>query len=166
MILELIGKRQLRLTGPRHEITKLHQRGIGSSIEGYSLTVSPVEAIWLIREGLIKEFFIDGVKVGADEFEDKLIQADKDLIVKYIVFRYLFSIGFKLADMLDEGTFLFKHKSMEKMLIISLVYEEDQIKVGKLLNIFEKYSKFHVPILIAVVDRLGDIIFYEITSLE
>ncbi len=166
MILELIGRHQLKLTGPRHEIVKLYRRGIGSSIEGYSLTVSPIEAIWLIKEGLIEEFFIDGVKVGANEFEDKLIQIDKDLIVKYVVFRHLFSIGFKLADTLDKGTFLFKHKSMEKMLIISIVYEEDQIKVGKLLSIFEKYSKFHVPILIAVVDRLGDIIFYEITSLE
>ena len=166
MILELTKDHQLKLTGHRREISRLHQRGIGASVEGYSLIVSPIEAIWLIREEIAKEFFIDGIKVEANEFEDKLIQADKDILVKYIVFKHLFSIGFKLADTLDENAFLFKHKSMEKMLIVSVLYEEDQIEVGKLLKTLEKYSKFHVPILVAIVDRLGDIIFYEATSLE
>jgi tRNA-intron endonuclease len=147
------------------ELMELRDRGFGD-LKASKLHFAPYESFYLLEKQKIKVF---------DERTEKELEL-RDLVrkfsvgkpaiwIKYLVYRDLRDRGYIVRESTKEFDFDIYGKGPLRRLI-SIIYEGGEAslrKLGRLLDYSEKEKK---ELILAVVDRRTDIVYYTLNSLK
>jgi len=145
----------------------LYNEGYGS-LECETLRLHPLEVAYLRYKDRI-EIFKNSKKVELSEFFEMLHNIDKLFWVKFVVYYDLKSRGRNVRPGFTENTLLLTPSKSPKEpsnIIVFVVEESNLITLRKLIDWVEMASKNNKESIIAVVDRHGDVTYYEIGRFE
>jgi tRNA-intron endonuclease len=147
------------------ELMELRDRGFGD-LENDRLTFTPYESFYLVEKQKIQVF---GKKNGNELYLRDLVQklsvGKPEIWIKYLVYRDLRDRGYIVRESNKTFDFDIYGKGPLRRLI-SIVYEGGEAslrKLGKLLQYSESEKK---ELILAVVDRRTDIVYYTLSSLR
>lgn len=149
----------------KSDLMELRDRGFGDLRSG-KLLLSPYESFYLIEKQKIRVF----AKKAERELElrdlvRKFSVGKPEIWIKYLVYRDLRDRGYIVRESTKAFDFDIYGKGPLRRLI-SIVYEGGEAslrKLGKLLRYSDKEKK---ELLLAVVDRRTDIVYYTLSSLK
>jgi tRNA-intron endonuclease len=150
-------------------VDALHQQSyFGEYLEGNPLVLSPEEALVLLERKRLQVFDTDGKELDfaalSKHFSGKIL----DLWIKYLVYRDLRTRGYIVRKGIGDGIEyrVFKRGAKkgedEAKYLISIVIEGKPVE----LRALDKITKYSVSsrkkLVLAVVDRLGEITYYSL----
>lgn len=147
------------------ELMELRERGFGD-LKATKLHFAPYESFYLLEKQKIKVF--DKKSERELELRDlvrKFSVGKPEIWIKYLVYRDLRDRGYIVRESRQGFDFDIYGKGPLRRLI-SIIYEGGEAslrKLGKLLKYSEKEKK---EVILAVVDRRTDIVYYTLTSLN
>ena len=147
------------------ELMELRDRGFGDLRAG-KLHFAPYESFYLLEKQKIKVF--DKRSERELELRDlvrKFSVGKPEIWIKYLVYRDLRDRGYIVRESNRAFDFDIYGKGPLRRLI-SIIYEGGEAslrKLGKLLDYSEKEKK---ELILAVVDRRTDIVYYTLSSLK
>ena len=149
----------------------LNSRGYGTKSDT-KLVLAPYEVLFLVEKGIIEV-----KKKKSDEkltFQNLLQyfrKKDKDIWVKFLIYRDLrnrgyivregFGLGvdFRLYDRGDYG------KEPAKNIVFGIL-EGKPITIGELSKVLRKTQNLKKKLILAVVDRRGEVVYYSLSKLS
>ena len=147
------------------ELMELRERGFGD-LRADKLLFTPYESFYLIEKQKIRVF--DKRNESELELRDlvrKFSVGKPEIWIKYLVYRDLRDRGYIVRESTKVFDFDIYGKGPLRRLI-SIVYEGGEAslrKLGKLLKYSDKEKK---ELILAVVDRRTDIVYYTLSSLK
>jgi tRNA-intron endonuclease len=147
------------------ELMELRERGFGD-LRADKLLFTPYESFYLIEKQKIRVF--DKRNESELELRDlvrKFSVGKPEIWIKYLVYRDLRDRGYIVRESTKVFDFDIYGKGPLRRLI-SIVYEGGEAslrKLGRLLKYSEKEKK---ELILAVVDRRTDIVYYTLSSLK
>jgi len=147
------------------DLMELRDRGFGD-LKAHNLHFAPYEAFYLLEKQKIKVF--DRKSERELELRDlvRRFSVGKPAIwIKYLVYRDLRDRGYIVRESTREFDFDIYGKGPMRRLI-SIVYEGGEAslrKLGRLLRYSDREKK---ELILAVVDRRTDIVYYTLGSLK
>jgi tRNA-intron endonuclease len=148
---------------PEH--MELRERGFGDLKRG-KLVFTPYESFYLVEKQKVRVF--DKRSDGELELRDlvrKFSVGKPEIWIKYLVYRDLRDRGYIVRESTRAFDFDIYGKGPLRRLI-SIVYEGGEAslrKLGKLLKYSDREKK---ELILAVVDRRTDIVYYTLSSLK
>jgi len=147
------------------ELMELRDRGFGE-LKGNKLHFAPYESFYLLEKQKVKVFDKrSGKELELRDLVRKFSVGKPEIWIKYLVYRDLRDRGYIVRESSRSFDFDIYGKGPLRRLI-SIVYEGGEAslkKLGKLLNYSEAEKK---ELILAVVDRRTDIVYYTLTSLK
>ncbi|MEM2238102.1 MAG: tRNA-intron lyase [Candidatus Caldarchaeum sp.] len=152
------------------DLSWFQQRGYGDRRQDGRWGFSPVEALYLVKNGKA-EVYRDGKQLGFNELLSFFIQRDGNIWRDYVIYmdlrkrRYVVKEGFgpKLRfRVFERGEYLEKPA---KYLIIPL-YEGESIRVEELLNLLKSCRAMNKTAVVAVLDRRNEVVYYNASLVE
>ena len=149
----------------KSELMELRERGFGD-LKADQLLFTPYESFYLIEKQKIRVF--DKRSENELELRDlvrKFSVGKPEIWIKYLVYRDLRDRGYIVRESTKAFDFDIYGKGPLRRLI-SIVYEGGEAslrKLGKLLKYSDKEKK---ELILAVVDRRTDIVYYTLSSLK
>lgn len=150
----------------------LFKSGYGTLREGEGLILSLCETAYLIAEYRIQVVEgPDNTKVEFKSLIERFMIDDPDIWIRYLIYRDLRSRGYVVKEgvgwgvdfrLYERGKF---HKKAAKFIVFG-VYEGNPIsakKLGKILRLVHGIKK---EMIVAVIDRRGQIVYYSLTRLN
>jgi len=147
----------------KSELMELRDRGFGDLKTG-KLFLSPYESFYLVEKQKIRVF----EKKAEMQLRDlvRVFSVGKpEIWIKYLVYRDLRDRGYIVRESTKSFDFDIYGKGPLRRLI-SIVYEGGEAslrKLGKLLQYSDREKK---ELILAVVDRRTDIVYYTLSSLK
>jgi tRNA-intron endonuclease len=165
LVTELRGKNVIvKSFGPAQE---LHKNGFGEK-EGQKIVFTSCEGLYLCEAGKI-EVHWKGNVLSFNELMNKIYERDKNILTKFLVYRDLrtrgfvvkegfgFGIDFRVYDRGDYGKKASKY-------VISTLNEGNDYAFDKVFQDIKEIKKMGKESIIAVVDRRGEIIYYQLSE--
>jgi len=153
-------------------VVKLLSRGYGSEDPTREIvTYSYPEALYLVENGLMKVCGEEGVELGFNRLLEILEKNDENVWRDYVVYRDLRERRYVVKDgvnqelrfrVFDRGKY---GKEPAKYLIAPLM-EGRNIPVEKLLEWLSISRKMRKELVIAVVDRRNEVIYYKASLVD
>ena len=144
---------------------RLYNEGYGV-LEGDKLVLEPVEALYLAYTGRLK------VKHGDEVLEcNKLLEIFKERDPHvWVVFSVYYDLR-RRGRVVKPGParnslLMFKGKNKPSKYIVYVVEETVMMKLSDLVEWIDMGSRMDKDVLLAVVDKHGDITYYEISSIQ
>lgn len=143
-------------------------RGYGEVGHDGHLTLSPVEALYLLRANRITVSTAEGHALRFEQLLNILASKVPNLWRDYVIYmdlrdrRYVVKEGFSTHlrfRVFDRGTY---PDSAAKYVIIP-VYEGDDVAVGNLLEYIRSCRAMNKTPVVAVVDRRNEIVYYTVS---
>jgi tRNA-intron endonuclease len=147
----------------KSELMELRDRGFGD-LKNEKLFLSPYESFYLIEKQKIRVFEKKG-EMALRDLVRMLSVGKPEIWIKYLVYRDLRDRGYIVRESTKTFDFDIYGKGPLRRLI-SIVYEGGEAslrKLGKLLRYSDKEKK---ELILAVVDRRTDIVYYTLSSLK
>lgn len=149
----------------KSELMELRDRGFGD-LEGSRLSFTPYESFYLVEKQKIRVFAKkNGDELNLRDLVRRLSVGKPELWIKYLVYRDLRDRGYIVRE--SDKTFDFDIYGKGPLRrLVSIVYEGGEAslrKLGKLLKYSENEKK---ELILAVVDRRTDIVYYTLGSLR
>lgn len=147
-------------------VSFLVDRGYGR-LEDSRLILSSVEALYLVSEGKIEVCDEDGSTLTVDQLLSKLLPYDPDVWIKYLVYRDLRSRGYVVKEGVGFGCDFRVYrkggygKEAAKYLIFMLP-EGRSYRLSELEDIASKSKRLGKDLILAIIDRRGDIVYYSL----
>lgn len=149
----------------KSELMELRDRGFGD-LKGERLVLSPYESFYLVEKQKVRVF----TKKIEQEMElrdlvRKFSVGEPAIWIKYLVYRDLRDRGYIVRESTKAFDFDIYGKGPLRRLI-SIVYEGGEAslrKLGKLLQYSDREKK---ELILAVVDRRTDIVYYTLSSFK
>lgn len=145
------------------DLMELRDRGFGD-LKGEKLVLSPYESFYLVEKQKIR-VFTKKTELGLRDVVQKFSVGKPEIWIKYLVYRDLRDRGYIVRESSRKFDFDIYGKGPLRRLI-SIVYEGGEAslrKLGKLLQYSDKEKK---ELILAVVDRRTDIVYYTLSSLR
>jgi len=149
------------------EAQELYQSGFGEK-EEKSLILNSYESLYLLS--INKVNVINKKKMLTfEELMDLLYNKDKDLLTRFLVYRDLRSRGFVVKEgfgfgvdfrVYDKGEY---GKNTAKY-IVFVLNEGNEVAFGKILQDAVDIKRMGKNSVIAVIDRRGEVIYYQIAE--
>lgn len=147
------------------ELMELRDRGFGD-LKADKLHFAPYESFYLLEKQKIKVFDKrSGRELELRDLVRKFSVGKPEIWIKYLVYRDLRDRGYIVRESKQAFDFDIYGKGPLRRLI-SIIYEGGEAslrKLGKLLRYSEKEKK---EVILAVVDRRTDIVYYTLSSLN
>jgi tRNA-intron endonuclease len=147
------------------ELMELRDRGFGD-LKGSRLQFAPYESFYLLEKQKIKVFDKRSKKeLELRDLVRRFSVGKPEIWIKYLVYRDLRDRGYIVRESIKSFDFDIYGKGPLRRLI-SIVYEGGEAslrKLGKLLEYSEREKK---ELILAVVDRRTDIVYYTLSSLK
>jgi tRNA-intron endonuclease len=145
-------------------LRELRERGFGDLKKG-KIQLSPFEAFYLVEKGRIR---VSNVKtselVELRDLVDGLSAGKSEIWIKYLIYRDLRDRGYIVRESKD-ADFEVHGKGATRRLM-SIIYEGREAsleELSKYLRVAEREKK---ELILAVIDRRTDIVYYSLSSLE
>ena len=149
----------------KSELMELRDRGFGD-LKGRKLLLSPYESFYLVEKQKIRVFNKNAEKeLELRDLVETFSVGKPEIWIKYLVYRDLRDRGYIVRESTKAFDFDIYGKGPLRRLI-SIVYEGGEAslrKLGKLLRYSDKEKK---ELILAVVDRRTDIVYYTLSSLK
>jgi len=149
----------------KSELMELRDRGFGD-LKNNRLFFSHYESFYLVEKQKIRVFAKNSNKeLELRDLVRKFSVGKPEIWIKYLVYRDLRDRGYIVRESSKTFDFDIYGKGPLRRLI-SIVYEGGEAslkKLGKLLQISEREKK---ELILAVVDRRTDIVYYTLSSLK
>ncbi len=150
-------------------VDALHQQSyFGEYQEGSPLVLAPEEVLVLIERKRLQVFGPDGKELDFGTLSKHFSEKIPDLWIKYLVYRDLRTRGYIVRKGIGDGIEyrVFKRGAKkgedEAKYLIAIVIEGKPVE----LRVLDKITKYSVSsrkkLVLAVVDRLGEITYYSI----
>ena len=147
------------------EMMELRDRGFGD-LKGTTLHFAPYESFYLLEKQKIKVY---DKKVGRElELRDlvrKFSVGKPEIWIKYLVYRDLRDRGYIVRESTRTFDFDIYGKGPLRRLI-SIIYEGGEASLRKLSKLLKYSDKEKKELILAVVDRRTDIVYYTLSSLK
>ncbi|MEM3403518.1 MAG: tRNA-intron lyase [Nitrososphaeria archaeon] len=146
---------------------QLYKSGFGEK-EGQKLVFTPCEGLYLCDAGKIK-IHEKGYEITFDKLMDKIYKNDKSILTRFLVYRDLRTRGFVVKEgfgfgidfrVYDRGDY---NKKASKY-VISALNEGNDYAFSKIFQDIRDIRKMGKESIIAVVDRRGEIIYYQLSE--
>ncbi|MEM2739872.1 MAG: tRNA-intron lyase [Candidatus Bathyarchaeia archaeon] len=144
----------------------LVDKGYGR-LENERLTLSPVEALYLVSEGRIEVLDERDSNLSVDQLLSIFLSYDPDIWIKYLVYRDLRSKGYIVKEGVGFGCDFRVYrrggygKEAARFLIFTLP-EGRSYKLSELEDIASKTKKLGKDLILAIIDRRGDVVYYSL----
>ena len=148
----------------------LNSRGYGTKSNG-KLVLAPYEVLFLVEKGVIEVSKKSGKKLTFQDLLQYFRRYDKNVWVKYLIYRDLrnrgyvvregFGLGvdFRLYDRGDYG------KEPAKSIVFGIL-EGKPISIKELSEVLRKVQNLKKKLILAVVDRRGEVVYYSLSRLS
>jgi tRNA-intron endonuclease len=147
------------------ELMELRDRGFGDLRNG-NLLFTPYESFYLIDKQRIRVFDKKNEKELTLRDVVKRISVGKpEIWIKYLVYRDLRDRGYIVRESNRKFDFDIYGKGPLRRLI-SIVYEGGEASLRKLQSLLEHAEREKKELILAVVDRRTDIVYYTLSSLH
>ena len=147
------------------EARRLYNEGYGI-LEGDKLTLEPIEALYLVYTGRLRVVH-DGKALECNELLELFKNSDPHIWVKFSVYYDLRKRGRVVKPGPSPNSLLmFKGKSKPSKYIVYVVEETVMMKLSDLLEWIDMASHMDKDVLLAVVDKHGDITYYEVSKVQ
>jgi tRNA-intron endonuclease len=142
---------------------ELRERGFGD-LKGRKLVLSPYEAFYLIEKGKIQVREKGGKRLELRDLVERFSAGRPEIWIKYLVYRDLRDRGYIVRE--TKRVHFEVHGKGAVRRLIYIIYEgaEASLKVLRSLLRFAVQQKR--DLILAVVDRRTDIVYYSLSTLK
>jgi tRNA-intron endonuclease len=160
------------VSGPRlvyipykSELMELRDRGFGD-LRNDRLVLSPYESFYLQEKQKIRVFARDARReLELRDLVQKYSVGKPEIWIKYLVYRDLRDRGYIVRESTKAFDFDIYGKGPLRRLV-SIVYEGGEASLRKLSKLLQYSDKEKKELILAVVDRRTDIVYYTLSSLN
>ncbi len=145
-------------------------RSFGEKSDGGRLELPSWEALYLLREGMIEvQDEATGQKLDFNKLLEVFSEKDEAVWPKYLVYRDLRSRGYVVKPGFGGGLDFRVYergaygKQPSRFLVLT-VSEGKPLPVGQLAKALETAQKAKKEVIIAVVERRGEVVYYSLSS--
>jgi tRNA-intron endonuclease len=160
----LLEDMSVEVTGS--DAAKLYGWGFGRLVSPKRLVLEPHEALYLVEEGQL-EVEREGGPIGLQELLNLYTTSLEGFWVRYLVFRDLKRRRYTVAKGLDDALFLRVYErgriDTARYLVMPL-FEGEPVTVGELLRRSKQSMDQGKQLLLAIVERRGEVIYYLCTE--
>ena len=147
----------------------LAAKGYGEKVGKKILELAGWEALYLVNQDLLEVLDKDGNKMSFSELLSQLSKVDEAIWSKYVVFRDLRSKGYVVKSGFGYG-FHFRvyergayGKETSRFLVL-IVKEGEPVPLAQLTKALESAKNAKKDVLVAVIERRGEIVYYTISQ--
>ena len=143
---------------------ELRERGFGEPRDG-DLVLSPYEAFYLIEKGKLR--ILDpkgGGELSLEEVVRRLSRGKAEVWLKYLVFKDLRDRGYIVRDF--RGMNLEVYGKGPQRRVVRIIYEGGEASLDELRRALRASAKSGRELILAVVDRRTDIVYYSLGELK
>lgn len=145
-------------------VMELRERGFGD-LKGNRVLLSPYESFYLLEKGRIR---VQEKKrrsdLGLRELVERLSPGRPEIWIKYLVYRDLRDRGYIVREAPTVDFEVHGKGAIRKL--ISIVYEGGEASLRTLRRLLRYATREKKDLIIAVVDRRTDIVYYSLTNLQ
>jgi tRNA-intron endonuclease len=145
------------------DLMELRDRGFGD-LRNDKLFLSPYESFYLIEKQKIR-VFAKKTELDLRDVVRKFSVGKPEIWIKYLVYRDLRDRGYIVRESSKKFDFDIYGKGPLRRLI-SIVYEGGEASLRKLSKLLHYSDKEKKELILAVVDRRTDIVYYTLSSLR
>ena len=147
------------------ELMELRERGFGD-LRGGKLHFAPYESFYLLEKQKIKVYnkHVDR-ELELRDLVRKFSVGKPEIWIKYLVYRDLRDRGYIVRESRRAFDFDIYGKGPLRRLI-SIIYEGGEASLKKLSRLLKYSDKEKKELILAVVDRRTDIVYYTLSSLK
>lgn len=147
------------------DLMELRDRGFGD-LKGGKLLFSPYESFYLVEKQRIRVFERKSEReLDLRDLVRKLSVGRPEIWIKYLVYRDLRDRGYIVRE--SKGNFDFDIYGKGPLRrLISIVYEGGEASLRKLRKLLGYANREKKELILAVVDRRTDIVYYTLSSLR
>jgi len=147
------------------ELMELRDRGFGD-LKGGKLQLAPYESFYLLEKEKIKVYDEHGKReLELRDLVRKFSAGKPEIWIKYLVYRDLRDRGYIVRESTRTFDFDIYGKGPLRRLI-SIIYEGGEASLRKLSKLLKYSDKEKKELILAVVDRRTDIVYYTLSSLK
>ena len=147
------------------ELMELRDRGFGD-LKGGKLHFAPYESFYLLEKEKIKVYGEQGKReLELRDLVRKFSAGKPEIWIKYLVYRDLRDRGYIVRESTRTFDFDIYGKGPLRRLI-SIIYEGGEASLRKLSKLLKYSDKEKKELILAVVDRRTDIVYYTLSSLK
>jgi tRNA-intron endonuclease len=153
------------------QIDQLMQRGYGVLTDDKELQLQPYEALYLLSDQKLKIKGDSGVEIGLDELVHLYQKSDPNLWVRFLIYRDLRSRGYVVREGFGFGLDFRVYErgeygSQEAKYIVFGISEGLPVPVGKTLEVLKFVQGLKREMVLAVIDRRGEVVYYSVSKLN
>lgn len=154
-----------RIYLPRAEhLMELRERGFGH-LKGNKIFLSPYETFYLVDKGRIRVVARkQREELSLRDLVKKLSVDKPEVWIKYLVYRDLRDRGYIVRE--ASGVDFEVHGKGPLRRLVSIVYEGREASLEKLNQLLHYASRERKELVLAVIDRRTDIVYYTLSSLK
>lgn len=152
------------------DIDELVEKGYGIK-EGNYLKLKNYEALYLLFNGKIEIFDDKGNKIEKiEDFVSKFLKEDPLLMIKYLIYRDIRSKGYVIREgyrfgndfrVYERG----KYDKKPAKYIIYGIFEGQVFNFGDLTELLRHTQALRKTLILAVVDRRTEVVYYTVSKL-
>ncbi|WOV92495.1 MAG: tRNA-intron lyase [Candidatus Nitrosoabyssus spongiisocia] len=148
----------------------LQQRGFGKIIDGKIFKLEVYEALYLIYRKTLK-VTSRNVEINFDSMMKKCVSDDKEILIKFLIYRDLRTRGYIVQDGFGAGIDFRVYeqgemgKSSSKYVVFAFS-EGSQEKIGILKDKIKNITQMGKEAIIAMIDRRGELIYYKVSPMN
>jgi len=145
------------------ELMEMRERGFGN-LKGRGLALNPYEAFYLLEKGRITVEGKDKENITFEDLVKSVSTRQPAVWVKYLVYRDLRDRGYIVREC---PTFDFEvHGKGSMRRYVYIVYEGGEADLKTLRALLKRASRDKKDLILAVVDRRTDIVYYSLEFLR
>jgi len=146
------------------EVKELREKGFGD-LKNEELLLKPYEAFYLVEKGKIKVYeFNSKQPLGLGELVKKLSANKKEELIKYLVYRDLREKGYIVRESEKMDFEVYGKGPLRRL--VSIIHEGRETTIGKLISLLNFAEEERKELILAVIDRRTDIVFYTLSFLN
>ena len=145
-------------------LTDLREKGFGNLVKN-RIYLSVYEIFFLVDKGKIKVLDKkDKIELLLRELVQQLSSRKPEIWIKYLVYRDLRDRGYIVRET-DKVDFEIYNKGPNRRLIY-IIYEGSEANIKKLNSLLDFAVKERKDLILAVIDRRTDIVYYSLTEMK
>ncbi|MBS7657658.1 MAG: tRNA-intron lyase [Candidatus Bathyarchaeia archaeon] len=146
------------------EVKELREKGFGTLKNG-ELTLQSYEAFYLIEKGKIKVYDVNSNQpLSLGELVKKLFSDKKEELIKYLVYRDLREKGYIVRESEKMDFEVYGKGPLRRL--VSIIHEGRETTIEKLISLLKFAEEERKELVLAVIDRRTDIVFYTLNFLN
>jgi tRNA-intron endonuclease len=146
------------------EVKELREKGFGN-LRNEELILQPYEAFYLIEKGKIKVYEVNSNQpLSLGELVKRLSIDKKEELIKYLVYRDLREKGYIVRESEKMDFEVYGKESLRRL--VSIIHEGRETTIEKLISLIKFAEEERKELILAVIDRRTDIVFYTLSFLK